>query len=198
MQCYNPKYDYYSESVDRDFACFYDCTSKIPSYCLWSGDIHRISLESVSERISWWTQFNKHASEDVRNIAYKWINVLQNNDNLQLISWANSYGYKYILPKIMGSSYCTLSIKFLYNLESIHPSNIYQGVYDVSQVPLSIIKKIIGKDGCYFKMTTSNYNLDLIWYNQNTKNIEFWGSVENIQKGCKFIKTRINRHVSNQ
>ena len=64
---------------------------------------------------------------------------------------------------------------------------------DVSDLEESQLKQIIGKNGCYFIMTTHNYELDFMWYNADNKCIEFWGPKLNINGGMKQIKQRIDK-----
>ena len=190
---YNPSYDYDAESFDRDYACFYNYNGTVPSYCLWSGHSNKISLESNVERISWWKQFRKHSSGHVRDIANRWIENI-NSADLNIISLQNTNGYSEILPNIMGENYENLPLIFRSHLNCIGSFNIYQGSYDVTDIPLNIIKQIIGRDGCYFKMTTRNFKIHFMWYDKNTKKIEFWGNPINIFKAYKFTKNRINKY----
>ena len=190
----NQAYNYEGESIDRDFVCFYEHTGNIPSYCLWSSNYNEIAKESNIQRISWWKQFTKHASEDVKQIANKWINILENN-SLEIISWKDSKGYTEILPKFMGEHYQNLTKIFKEHLKRINPAFIFQYSYDVSHVPISIIKQIIGRDGYYFKMTTQNFNIDFIWYNKQSRKIEFFGYITNILEAYEFTHNRIERHL---
>lgn len=60
-----------------------------------------------------------------------------------------------------------------------------------------IIKQIIGKDGCYFKKTTENCNIDFIYYNQKEELFMFWGqSVYTVTNAMKIIRSRICRTIA--
>lgn len=54
-----------------------------------------------------------------------------------------------------------------------------------------IMKQVIGKDGCYFKLTTKNTAVDYIWYNYDTKNIEIWGDNSSCLNSEKILTKRI-------
>jgi hypothetical protein len=60
-----------------------------------------------------------------------------------------------------------------------------------------IIKQIIGKDGCYFKQTTENCDIDFIYYDNLTENFVFWGSSQfNTANAMKIIRSRICRTIT--
>lgn len=55
-----------------------------------------------------------------------------------------------------------------------------------------IIKRLIGKDGYYFKNITDKFKLRYVWYNKQTQDIEIWGSNDKIFPIVqKYILTRI-------
>ena len=44
----------------------------------------------------------------------------------------------------------------------------------------SLIKRLIGKDGYYFKNITEKFKLRYVWFNKETKQIEIWSGNKNI------------------
>ena len=60
----------------------------------------------------------------------------------------------------------------------------YVVYYDTIKAPenVDILKRVIGKDGYYFKLTTLRCDLDFIWHNREDGVIEFWGA------SCRSIK----------
>ena len=67
-------------------------------------------------------------------------------------------------------SWCFHNRKFkkARNIQSFH-------CMDVENIPISIIKQVIGKKGCYFINITEKYGLNAIWHNRAYNTIEFWG-----------------------
>ena len=60
-----------------------------------------------------------------------------------------------------------------------------------------ILKQIIGKDGCYFKQTTENCDIDFIYYDNLSENFVFWGSSQfNTTNAMKIIRSRICRTIA--
>jgi len=66
--------------------------------------------------------------------------------------------------------------------------------YNRDIIDVDIIKQIIGKDGCYFKMTTSNTDVDFIWHDRGENQFCFWGPKENVLKAMKIIQERIDKY----
>ena len=54
-------------------------------------------------------------------------------------------------------------------------------------------KKVIGKDGKYFKITTEKNSLEYIWYDIEENSIKFWGDNEKCINAQNTIITRINK-----
>jgi len=62
---------------------------------------------------------------------------------------------------------------------------------------LDIIKQVIGKDGCYFKQTTENCGIDLIYYDQEQEVFMFWGPTRvTVTNAMNIIRSRICRTIS--
>ena len=66
--------------------------------------------------------------------------------------------------------------------------------YNTDIIDVDIIKQIIGKDGCYFKMTTLNTGVDFIWHDRAENQFCFWGPKENVLKAMKIIQGRIDKY----
>ena len=108
-------------------------------------------------------------------------------------------GYTEIKEKL-GEGYDTLNQEYRMCLEELRDAStefiVNKYVIDVSQVSDKTLKQVIGANGCYFIMTTRNYNLDFIWHNLEGKTIEFWGPKDCIMGGLKEIESRIKRYTN--
>lgn len=55
-----------------------------------------------------------------------------------------------------------------------------------------ILKKIIGKDGHWLKLTSHNYNLDYLWFDTKQQQFLFWAdNINNCEGANKEIQKRI-------
>ena len=59
-----------------------------------------------------------------------------------------------------------------------------------------VMKQVIGKDGCYFKKTTQNTNIEYIWYDMDDKTIKIWGHKERALNASTIIEERLYRIMS--
>jgi hypothetical protein len=60
-----------------------------------------------------------------------------------------------------------------------------------------ITRRVIGKDGYYFKMTTTLSEVGFIWHNRLTNKFLFWGpSTFNVVKAMNAIRLRIHKGYS--
>jgi hypothetical protein len=66
--------------------------------------------------------------------------------------------------------------------------------YNTDIIDVDIIKQIICKDGCYFKMTTLNTDVDFIWHDRAENQFCFWGPKENVLKAMKIIQGRVDKY----
>ena len=67
------------------------------------------------------------------------------------------------------------------------------------QAPLSVdaIRQIIGRNGCYFKMTTENFGLFFVWHSRSTNHFHLWGSdIHNLNGAVEVLTRRINSYSS--
>lgn len=60
-----------------------------------------------------------------------------------------------------------------------------------------VTKKVIGKQGYFFKLTTYNKKCDFIWHDRNTNVFMFWGEKNNLINSMNSIRYRISK-VSSQ
>lgn len=58
---------------------------------------------------------------------------------------------------------------------------------------VDILKQVIGRNGCYFILTTQQCDLDFIWHNRDNNTIEFWGPRDSIDKAVSVINSRISK-----
>ena len=109
-------------------------------------------------------------------------------------------GYNEIVRKL-GSNYTNLDEDYKEYLDELKNAAVEfivcKDELDVSDIEEGQLRQIIGKNGCYFIMTTHNYNLDFLWYNKESTSIEFWGPKKNINGAMKVIEGRINRFRHN-
>lgn len=54
-----------------------------------------------------------------------------------------------------------------------------------------VVKKIIGVDGYYLKLTTSNKGVDFIWHDRENKEFQFWGKYQSCVNAMNEIRYRI-------
>ncbi len=67
------------------------------------------------------------------------------------------------------------------------------------QAPQSVdaIKRIIGLNGCYFKMTTENFNLFFVWHSRSTNHFHLWGNdIDNLNGAVEVLNHRMNSYTS--
>jgi len=68
---------------------------------------------------------------------------------------------------------------------------VYCASMDISILTPDTIKQVIGSGGCYFKKTTSECDLDLLWHNRTKNTFEFWGPMPSIKNAIFIINKRI-------
>lgn len=106
-------------------------------------------------------------------------------------------GYNKI-KETLGENYENLNIEYKGYLEELRDASsefiVTKGELDVKNISKDTLKRVIGKDGCYFILTTRNYRLDFLWYNKDTEKIEFWGPKQNVLDGSEEIKRRIEKY----
>ena len=61
---------------------------------------------------------------------------------------------------------------------------------------INIMKQVIGKDGCYFKKTTHNTQVEYIWYNMDDRTINIWGENAKANNASTIIEDRLYRIIS--
>lgn len=60
-------------------------------------------------------------------------------------------------------------------------------------IDVDVAKQVIGHEGFYFKLTTSNTNVDFIWHDRAQNKFLFWGPKYNVIQAMKIIQSRINK-----
>lgn len=60
---------------------------------------------------------------------------------------------------------------------------------------VDMVKQIIGIDGYYFKLTTTNCGVDFIWHNRTTNEFQFWGEYQRCIRAMNEIRYRICKTV---
>ena len=59
------------------------------------------------------------------------------------------------------------------------------------------IRRIIGRNGCYFKMTTQNFGLFFVWHSRSTNHFHLWGpDIHNLNGAVELLNHRINNYAS--
>jgi hypothetical protein len=61
---------------------------------------------------------------------------------------------------------------------------------------VDVVKQVIGHEGFYFKLTTSNTDIDFIWHDRTQNRFLFWGPKYNVIQAMKIIQSRINKYSS--
>ena len=59
----------------------------------------------------------------------------------------------------------------------------------------TVMKRVVGAQGCYFNMTTQNYDIDFIWHVRPTNQILFWGHRLNLAGARTEIERRIHKMI---
>ena len=59
-----------------------------------------------------------------------------------------------------------------------------------------VMRQVIGKDGCYFKMTTQNTSVDFIWFDMNSNEILIWGDSDKANKAYNIISNEIKNIIT--
>jgi len=62
---------------------------------------------------------------------------------------------------------------------------------------VDMVKQIIGIDGYYLKLTTTNCGVDFIWHDRTTNEFHFWGEYQRCIKAMNQIRYRICKIVEN-
>ena len=69
------------------------------------------------------------------------------------------------------------------------------GTYKAPPAPESL-KRVIGSDGYFLKITTQNCNIDLIWYHRDSQQFMFWGPSANaVIQAMNHIRSRIVKYT---
>lgn len=75
---------------------------------------------------------------------------------------------------------------------------LYYIEMNVENFSSDCLKKVIGKNGCYFKLTTEIHDLDFIWHDRENKKIIFYGPKStNVINAYNLINSRIDKNKAN-
>tara|TARA_B110000971_G_C20031096_1_gene511462 strand:+ start:498 stop:872 length:375 start_codon:yes stop_codon:yes gene_type:complete len=69
------------------------------------------------------------------------------------------------------------------------PGNSFRGEMDAPTNEI-ITKKVIGRGGYYFHLTTKNTGIYFIWHSRDTGKFIFWGSEYNVKQAMGVIRYR--------
>jgi hypothetical protein len=101
----------------------------------------------------------------------------------------------------LGNKTDQLSPEFKMGLDNLQTAGskylIYKSVMNVQNIPADIMKQVIGRNGYYFILTTTLCDLDFIWHNVETQQIELWGpSEENLHNGMRELNKRFHKKMT--
>lgn len=93
---------------------------------------------------------------------------------------------------------CRPYVLFHEKIRQLVNLNDYKTTWTFGYIPAppqnEITRRIIGKDGCFLKMTTTLSGVDFIWHDRVTNTFLFWGlSTSNIVKAMNAIRWRIQK-----
>jgi len=66
--------------------------------------------------------------------------------------------------------------------------------WDTNITDVDDVKRIIGKDGYYLKLTTTNTGVDFIWHDRVENHFCFWGTKAAVLEAMKIIQARIYKY----
>tara|TARA_Y100000385_G_C12866709_1_gene539656 strand:- start:152 stop:568 length:417 start_codon:yes stop_codon:yes gene_type:complete len=114
-----------------------------------------------------------------------------------MVEYSCSEAYKEIMARLGTSEGSKIPEEFEKGLSNLNNATAdlvcHMGMLDVKNIKLDILKQVIGRYGCYFIRTTQESDLDFIWHNRSTNQIEFWGPRNNIPYAKDVIRDRISR-----
>ena len=71
----------------------------------------------------------------------------------------------------------------------------YRGFLRVPDNDPELIKRVIGKSGHFFYLTTEKNQLDFIWYERTTHQFLFWGDKPNLIRAMSIMLNRLQSKV---
>ena len=181
--------------------------------CYLSVEIDIHSMKRVSKNIPFNDNVKINFKMDINNndvvvelISNKWFDVYTVKQ--QILQEYNTYK---TLSKLFGRR----SGYFRYNkdkeeetnnlniLENVFKAIEHNGYHTLNIKHLinqndSIIPILIGNKGSYFKYLTDKYGLNGIWYDKNSKEIEFWGDEKSFNQAKKKVEYKILSIIRNQ
>lgn len=114
-----------------------------------------------------------------------WFNLLpiSNHHMLSHISFHTNHFHD--LPRDLA--------EWIVNDASTRPFSYYGTIPAPPSV--EIVKKIIGLDGHYLKLTTTNCGVNFIWHDRSRNEFQFWGDYHRCVRAMKEIRYRICKYV---
>ena len=77
---------------------------------------------------------------------------------------------------------------------SIHHGKVTYGYLPAGQLSTESIKIIVGKEGCYMKMTTAQSGAYFLWHDRQKNIFMFWGTHMSVIKAMHAIRNRIEKY----
>lgn len=77
---------------------------------------------------------------------------------------------------------------------SIHHGKVTYGYLPAGQLSTESIKIIVGKEGCYMKMTTAQSGAYFLWHDRQKNIFMFWGTQMSVIKAMHAIRNRIEKY----
>lgn len=102
-------------------------------------------------------------------------------------------------PKLnLNKDFIDQLLHTLDNRTSDDPS-LYRGFLNtpVNDINGDIMKQVIGKNGCYFHLTTTNTGALFIWHDRKSHKIFVWGEKFPTINSLKILSQRINKYAIN-
>ena len=110
-----------------------------------------------------------------------------------LCSYGCRSGYEAILLKLCDSGVRERMARDLsYLSEAGDDYLVYCGRLSAPLLD-DVMKRVVGRGGCYFKRTTLECDIDFIWHDREKNEIEFWGPKNKINHAMNIIESRIDK-----
>jgi len=133
------------------------------------------------------TQVQQQTAQETTVKPKQWFNLMNGNSK-QVLDHINELtdGFTLLEPGVMH----TIIQRIVQR-----PSTTFgylQAPFDRNITDVDMVKQIIGKDGYYFKLTTTNTGVDFIWHDRVENHFLFWGEKQCVIQAMKIIQSRIN------
>jgi hypothetical protein len=126
---------------------------------------------------------NQYNNNQYNNNQYKLSDLFEINSNQM-----------YVSIRYLTNNFTMLDCDFAFKLiDRIKSRQIVTYGYLVAPPQLDIVKQVIGKDGCYLKLTTINTGVDFIWHDRGINTFLFWGEKPSVAHAIQIIQLRIEK-----